>query len=255
MKNVIACRPYCYGKFLGPNAYKHLAGLGITDLEWHFTPGKERAELDDLKSNGMKVVNACISMKLNNEQDVAAVVAELDTVASLGVRRCFASASASAETPKKDAYARLRKIGEEAAKRKIVIVIETHEPLGHNSKVIRETMTAVNLPSIRSNFDTANIYYYNHDVDGVKELAAIAEFVEGVHLKDTDGGYHSFNFPALGRGIVNFKRTFEILNGRGFHGPFTLEIEGTAGENISESETFERVGESILYLKKIGVMD
>ena len=47
MKNIIACRPYSYGKYLGPKAYQHLAGLGIRDLEWHFTPGKEKEELGE----------------------------------------------------------------------------------------------------------------------------------------------------------------------------------------------------------------
>ena len=65
-------------------------------------------------------------------------------------------------------------------------------------------MKGVNHPNVRINFDTGNIYFYNQNTDVVAELRKIIDYVASVHLKETDGGYESWNFPALGKGVVDF---------------------------------------------------
>ena len=39
----------------------------------------------------------------------------------------------------------------------------------------------------------------------------------------------------FGEGIVDFKTVFDRLNAHGFHGPFTMEIEGVEGESLNRS--------------------
>ena len=39
------------------------------------------------------------------------------------------------------------------------------------------------------------------------------------------GGYHDGAFPELGQGVVDFAGVFAVLNGRGFTGPFTIELD------------------------------
>ncbi|MBN2445168.1 MAG: sugar phosphate isomerase/epimerase, partial [Phycisphaerae bacterium] len=86
------------------------------------------------------------------------------------------------------------------------------------------------------------------------ELRKVLKCVGAVHLKDTNGGYHTWNFPALGRGVVDFRRTFELLDSVDFTGPFTMEIEGIEGEKKSERLICDRIAESLGYLRGLGVM-
>ena len=89
----------------------------------------------------------------------------------------------------------------------------------------------------------------------VFNLQKIIDYIKAVHLKDTMGGYHAWQFPTLGEGIVNFKSVFELLNGNGFNGPFTLELEGIEGEDLDRTGILTRVEESFQYLKDIGVVN
>ena len=118
-----------------------------------------------------------------------------------------------------------------------------------------ETMNNINHPCVGINFDTANVHYHtNRKIDTVDEIQKILDYIRAVHLKDTMGGYHAWNFPALGEGIVNFKAVFELLNSRGFEGPFTMELEGIEGENIDRVGILKRVEDSFQYLKNLGVI-
>ena len=101
---------------------------------------------------------------------------------------------------------------------------------------------------------TANVFYYNRNVTAEGELAQIAEYVASVHLKDTDGGFESWHFPALGEGVVNFRACIDLLEQRGFSGPFTLELEGIKGEELTEALAKERVEVSIRHLREIGLI-
>jgi inosose dehydratase len=105
---------------------------------------------------------------------------------------------------------------------------------------------------VRINFDTANVYFYNHGVDAVAELERLAEFVAAVHLKDTDGGYRHWHFPALGRGVVDFGGVFRVLDEAGYAGPYTLEIEGIEGEERTEALVCGRIAESVEFLRMLG---
>jgi len=92
-------------------------------------------------------------------------------------------------------------------------------------------------------------------IDGIEELKKVLEYVEGVHLKDTDGGYKSWHFPALGQGIVDFPTVFRLLNERGMCGPFTIEIEGIGGEETTPELVSQRMSRSAQYLRDIGALE
>ena len=74
-------------------------------------------------------------------------------------------------------------------------------------------------------------------------------------MKDTTGGYHTWNFPTLGVGIIDFKAVFNLLSGVGFIGPYTMELEGVEGESLYQDGVLKRVEESFQYLIDIGVAD
>jgi inosose dehydratase len=169
----------------------------------------------------------------------------------LGAKRIFVSVHAG-DLDRKIAYQRLRSVGDVAAEAGVIVMLETHPDMATNGDVARRTMEAVNHPNVRINFDTANIYYYNKGVDGVVEMKKVLDFIEGVHLKDTNGKFGRWYFPTLGEGIVDFRQVRELLNGRGFFGPFTIEIEGIKGENLTLEQTLERMEKSVQHLRESG---
>ena len=186
------------------------------------------------------------------QSDIARrIEAQMPAFAVLGTRYMFVSVKAG-QTPLDTVYGRLREAGDVAASHGVTIVMETHPDLITNADTARRTMESVNHPNVRVNFDTANVYFYNEGVDGVEELRRIVDYVAAMHLKDTDGGYRSWHFPALGRGIVNFRDTFEVLDRAGFDGPCTLEIEGIEGETSTERRVCDRMAESVEYLRRLG---
>jgi L-ribulose-5-phosphate 3-epimerase len=178
------------------------------------------------------------------------VAALMPAFEALACRLMFASAQRG-ELPAETAYKRLREAGEAAGAHGVTIALETHPDLMTNAEVALQTMRAVDHPHVRMNFDTANLYFYNRGIDCVEQLRKVVRYVAAVHLKDTDGGYRHWHFPALGEGIVDFAGLFEVLDQAGFDGPCTLEIEGIEGEEKTEQLVCERVAASVNHLRKL----
>jgi sugar phosphate isomerase/epimerase len=233
-------------------AYEHLAGLGVRFVEITVPPA---AELDraakELQRFGLSASSLHGECDVRRPDTAAQVLSQMPAFNALGTKIFFASVRAD-DAPLPAVYERLREAGAVAAKHGVTIVLETHPDLITNAETALATMRRVNHPHVRVNFDTANIYFYNQDVDGLEELRRVAAYVGAVHLKDTDGGYRHWHFPALGRGIVKFPEVFRMLDGVGFAGPYTLEIEGIEGEPPSERRICDRVAESVGYLRGLG---
>lgn len=250
-KSVVACRPYSYAPFLGL-AYEHLAGLGIRHVEIEVPPADQvEAVRGELARHGLacsSLQGTCDVRKAGTAEQVAA---QMPVLKVLGAKILFVSVKAD-DTPLDTVYGRLREAGDVAKAHGVTIVMETHPDLITNAEVALRTMRGANHPNVRVNFDTANIYYYNRDVDGVEELRRIVEYVAAVHLKETDGGYRTWHFPALGRGVVRFADIFRVLDAAGFSGPCTLEIEGIEGETKTERLVCDRIAESVGYLRGLG---
>ncbi|RMF78963.1 MAG: sugar phosphate isomerase/epimerase, partial [Planctomycetota bacterium] len=184
--------------------------------------------------------------------DVARRVAEqMPAFDALHCAIMFTSARAD-DTPFETVVERLRAAGDAAAEHGVTIALETHPDLATNGAVARRTMEAVAHPNVRINFDTANIHFYNRDTDTVRELEAVIDFIAAVHLKDTNGGYRAWHFPALGEGVVDFPAVFARLDAAGYTGPYTLEIEGIEGETRTEQLVHGRIVKSVEYLRRLG---
>jgi sugar phosphate isomerase/epimerase len=242
MKNILSSRT---------GSYETLQKLGIEGVEIG-PPDPEN--VDKVKAELSKYGLTCMSVgggiDLVNEDGIKTFDRLLNGAISMGAKIIFASAKASDDIPREVTYERLRKIGDKAAAHGVTVSLETHPILCHNGDEALKTMKGVNHDNIRINFDTANIYYYNENVDAVKELKKVAKYVASVHLKDTDGTPRSFVFPPLGEGVVDFPEVFRILNELGFHGPFTFELESTKGEEMAAA-----LEKSVNYLRETGCID
>ncbi len=254
MKNIIACNLNSYGKFR-EGAYSHLAKIGLTNVEIG-APALEEVDnaLAELAAHGLTATSIAAPCNVQDENVVSDFQACLDAAHRIGVKVIFTSAHAG-EYNRNTIYERLRRIGENAAPLGIKVCLETHLDLAHNAEVALETMQGVDHPNICINFDTGNIYFYNRNVTAIGELRRIIDYVGAVHLKDTNGEYQTWHFPALGEGVVDFKEVFQILNDADFYGPCAMELEGIDGEEIDEAGVHTRMEKSVAYLQGIGIMD
>jgi L-ribulose-5-phosphate 3-epimerase len=151
----------------------------------------------------------------------------------------------------------LKRLGNLAGSLAIDLSLETHKGPTQNAQAMRELLDEVDHPHVRLNFDTGNIAYYNRGLDPVGELEQVKHLVRSVHLKDNRGGFEDWYFPALGEGgAVNFRRIREILDGVGFNGPYTIELEGIGGEaEPGPAVRHQRVERSIAHLRTVGYFD
>lgn len=253
MDNTIAVRPASYGKF-EDNAFPLLQQAGIKNVEIA-APNPDQIEAVQARLNeyGLQATTLTGRTKLDSEDAAKMLEPAFKSAQAMGVTILFISVKAG-DMPKEKAYERLREIGDLAARYGVTVAVETHPDLAQNGTVALQTMLGVNHPNVRINFDPANIHYYNEGIDTVEELKRILPYVASVHLKDTNGGYKTWNFPALGEGVVNFKEIFRIMNERGFNGPFTMEIEGIEGEEFTEELAQQRIVDSLEHLRQIGVV-
>jgi len=112
---------------------------------------------------------------------------------------------------------------------------------------------AIDHSSVGINYDTGNAIFYNDDVDPVADLQTIVDRVTHVHLKDTSGGRGEWAFGPLGSGRVNLPEVVRILRSANFRGPFSLEVEGFAGEDLTRQQIMERVRQSLQYMASMGI--
>jgi len=250
--NVIASRPASYREHRHL-AFEYLPKAGIENVE---IPPPLPGEIDEtmakLKEHGLTATSLIARVNLGVQEEIETLLQTIDTARKMDVGIIFCS-TRSGDLPGNEPFEKLVELGDIAAKNQAVISMETHPDICQNADQMLRTMAAVDHPNVRLNLDPANLYYYNEGVDAIEELERVKEYVASVHLKDTNGGFKEGKFPVLGLGVVDFPRLFKILNERGFHGPFTLELEGISG--LSLEATHQRVVDCVQYLRRIGAME
>lgn len=253
MKNIIACRPGCYGVAL-PEALGWIKKAGLDHAEVPFASDGDYAGLaKEAEQAGVTISSLAGGVKLDNAESVASLEQAIAGASQIGTRIIFLSAGVE-KVPPEDGIDKLRALAEQAHAAGVVLSVETHPPYGLNAETAIRTFEAVGSPGLGHNYDTANIYFYNENVDTVAELKKVLPYLGGVHLKDTNGGYKTWHFGTLGEGVVPFDEVFRVCNEGGFHGPFTMEIEGIKGEELSEDEAVARVTDSVQHLRDIGAV-
>lgn len=249
--NVIAVNLGSYGKFR-EGAYAHLESLGVRYVEFG-VPAADQVDAiqSRLRDHGLTASTLQCPCKLTEEPETMRPYFEVGK--AMGINIFFVSVKAGEDMSKPEAYNRLRARAELADEYGITLSMETHPDLGENQQEARATIHAVSHPRLRWNLDTANLYYYNNNMDAVEQAQKGADLIASVHLKDTNGAHHCWWFPALGDGVVDFAGVFAALSAVGFHGPYAMELEGVEGRPLDEAGTQEQVARSVQHLRDIGV--
>lgn len=271
----ISCFPNTYGRF-GPHAAIDL--LGAAGIRWIELPiknygvpsffkeepvvtdGSAPAAIFALKEriaeSGLGVSSCNISSGNPLQEDVLArTLKKLSIAGQFNVSLVVAGGG---ELDSEDDWPQLvrnmRQIGDQAAELGITYCCETHPGVCQNALKMQEFIERVNHEQIRINFDTGNLYYYNEHIDFSEEFKRVAEWICHVHLKDTNGKFKDWHFPALGAGgQIDFSELYAFLTEIDFVGPCSLELEGIEGEpELSLPETQQRVVASIEHLRQSG---
>ena len=278
MPAVVSCLTNSYGRYGGSAAIEHLGSIGVAHVELPIrtegvrplfgdeplvtTASSPRALRDvqhRLAEHGLSVASCNVtSGNPLDAANVALVERKLELAAQFGVPLVVGGAG-EAETPDElsTLYRHLEQIGDRAGALGITYCFETHPGLCQNHYRMLETMRALDHPHLKLNFDTGNILYYNQGVNGEIALAKVCQHVRHMHLKDSQGEFGAWYFPALGNGgAVDFARVLQLMRGCGFTGPYSIEIEGIAGEpELTLDQVRQRVTDSVAHLRGCGYFD
>ena len=255
MPNVIACRPGSFASFRD-EAFVHLDKIGLRNVEIDVPPEDKWPALKaELAQHKMTVTSVGGGVDFSKPESVLAFAHLAKGAKHFGARIIFLSVKTGGR-PVEECYAGLRQLGDQAQAFGLIIALETHPDLVTNGEVAVATMKGTNHPAVKLNYDSANLYYYNEGVDGIAELKKFLPYLGALHLKESNGKLKTWYFPGLheGEGIVNFPEIFKLCNAAGFHGPFTMEIEGCEGEKLTREQAVARVANSVSYLKSIGAL-
>lgn len=246
----LACRLANYGNDLDAGL-EHVRDMGLHYVFMSIPkPEEVDGTLEKMKALGLEILVVRGDTDLSKETSLEELRVQFETCGRLGVKYMFLSPKRH-DAPFEVIYDRLRQAGDLAAKHGVILVLETHPDIGTNGEIHMATMKAINHPNVRVNFDTANITYYNRETNAVSELEKCIEYVTTLEVKDHNGEFETWNFPALGEGIVDFPALFKVLRAHGYSGPITIEVEGVKGVEWTLDDRKKALETSVAYLRGI----
>ncbi len=135
--------------------------------------------------------------------------------------------------------------------RDMMLVLETHGKDHGTGCILANLVRKVASERVKINYDTANVIFYGR-VDPVTDLAACVQDVAYLHIKDKAGPDDTWDFPAPGKGRVDFSGIFDVLRRAGNESPFSVEIEFTPDGPGSLANVNQAVRDSADFFRKHG---
>ena len=132
----------------------------------------------------------------------------------------------------------------------LTLVLELHGEHATGT-IMKEIVDLVGSDRVKINYDTANCVFYG-DVDAADDVDTCMEDIAYLHLKDKAGERNAWDFPALGKGYVDFATIFTKLEDADNNAPFSVEIEFTQAGPKDLDEINTAVQDSAAYLKAHG---
>ena len=270
---IIAASPFCFSGFDPWVGYACLSQAGVRYVEvpalapsmgpkhglTTFAPeamdaSVVRAFRDRLNGLGLTPITVTAMCHLDDAQEIESLRRRIDFAEAIGCRYVITDSTEQSDTEDWSGVIKsLRELADYASDRGVCLALETHAGPTRTGKLARKFLEEVAHPNVGFNYDTGNIVYYNDDTDPAEDISEVVDRVVHVHLKDTQGGKGEWMFCALGEGRVNFQTILRKLRAAGFMGPYSLEIEGMAGEDLNREGYLRRLRKSLEHLQSIGL--
>lgn len=233
--------------------WARIAETGVQGIELNWSDGLTASAVEAaLEPHGLRVTSLSVPCPLSDDELPARMGDYAAVAADLGAGYMFTSAKGEGMTTE-EAGARLRMLGDAVGGYEVYLALETHPELCTNAERMGETMAATDHTWVGVNFDTANLHYYNHDIDTVDQLHHSISHVRGVHLKDTSGGYHDHDFPVFGEGIIDFAKVYGVLAHAGYTDACCMELEGPIFSRDEPDDLADKVTRCVQHLQSVGV--
>lgn len=267
MKKNIAVVTSTYPNYSGSEAIEGISKAGFKYIELASAPAffehiprpenkvdKEIVDsvLKECKDHGLTLQCIAGHTRLMKENCVENFKKVLDFANLAGVKFVTTdTGEVKGEDDEKKFYSDIREIGDYANDYGITVCLEMHGEWCNNGKIGAEIIKTVNHTNVKLNYDTGNVTFWgNTRPEG--DLQYALPYMGYIHLKDNGSGkFKDWNFPALGEGVVDFDKIFEML--KKFDGPGSVEIEFD-GKERSLEEINKAVKTSYDFLKKHGMV-
>lgn len=133
----------------------------------------------------------------------------------------------------------------------LTLVLENHGEHATGT-IIKSIVDLVASQRVRINYDTANVLYFA-DINPVDDIPACIDRIAYMHIKDKSGAHNEWNFPALGKGYIDFPKILAMLKRAGNDSPMSIEIEFTKAGPKDLAEVNQAVCDSVVYLQGLGL--
>lgn len=133
----------------------------------------------------------------------------------------------------------------------LTLVLETHGTVHGTGAVLSDIVRKIGSERVKINYDTANVIFYG-GVDPCTDLKNCVRDVGYLHLKDKCGAQKEWNFPAPGKGDIDFPCIFKTFKDAQNESPFSIEIEFTKEGPKDLAEIDRAVMDSAQYLRSLG---
>jgi len=251
-----------YHTYSFDEALAGIAGAGFKGVELSAVPGwTEHVDLDadpgsvreQLGGYGLEAVSLSGHSDLTTRDGLEHGLKAVDWAGRYGLK-VVNTAVGGHQSADENENAFLQNIGEladAADAAGVVVALEIHGDIMASSDVTIPLVERIGRDAIRVNYDTANVEFYSGD-RAEDDLPKITGCVAHVHLKDTTGGKGNWDFGTLGTGHVDFRRVREILDGAGYAGPYSVELEFQGEPWPSLDDVDEAMRRSYEHLTALG---
>jgi sugar phosphate isomerase/epimerase len=267
MKHIVAVNSNCYHGYSIEDAIESISANGFHAIELTATKGWTEHVFPSMSFNALLTIKnklkdadlTPIAMSghtnLMDEDRLPDFVANINLAAFYDCQYIVSSIGEAhledkAVTSNEKAAENIRQLVPYLRDHGLTLVLENHGEHG-TGKIIKEIVNLVDSPRVLINYDTANVIYYA-DLDPVKDIPSCVDKIGFMHIKDKIGGPKEWNFPALGKGRVDFPWIFELLDKAGNNCPLSIEIEFTESGPKNLTEIDQAVGDSYKYLADLG---
>lgn len=268
MERIIAVNSNCYHGFSIEEAIRGIRAAGFRYIELTATKGwtehvfpnmpfeRLLAVEDELEAAGLTPFAMSGHCNLMDTARIDDFVKNMRLAAFFGCRYIVSSIGEAhlkdnATADNASVAEHLRALLPMLEKYGLTLVLETHGKDHGTGAVLAQIVALVNSPRVKINYDTANVIFYGN-VDPCEDLAACVSDVAYLHLKDKAGERTAWDFPALGKGYVDFPKLFGVLDKADNQSPFSIEIEFTQAGPKNLAEVDQAVKDSADYLRRQG---